>query len=130
MRKPSNVTTNGAKELAWRVAGLLALGLAILGIILPLVPTTPLLLLSVYCFGRGSQRLQTWLLEHPRFGPPIHDWREHRSISRTAKGLAALAMLLVVVITLALRAPTAVVVAQIVVLMLVGTFIFTRPSSH
>ena len=126
--QPSN-NTLGVKSLAWRVAGFISLAVAIVGIVLPLVPTTPLLLLSAYCFGRGSERLLRWLLDHPRFGPPIRDWRENRTISRKAKVLAGIAMMMVVGTTILLSAPVVVLVTQIVVLALVSTFIFTRPSS-
>jgi uncharacterized membrane protein YbaN (DUF454 family) len=122
--------TGGAKILAWRSAGLVSLALGVVGILLPLLPTTPFLLLAAFCFSRGSERLQKWLLEHPRLGPPIRDWREHRAISRKAKGLAALAMILVLVATVLLRAPATVLVTQLVVMVPVGAFVFTRPSSR
>ncbi len=124
----SKIPTNGAKPLAWRVAGLISLALGVLGILLPLLPTTPFLLLAAYCFGRGSERLLKWLLNHPRLGPPIRDWRDHRAISRKAKALAAVAMVVVVATTVILDAPPGIVITQIVAMILVGTFIFTRPS--
>jgi uncharacterized membrane protein YbaN (DUF454 family) len=129
MQHKQKQTANGPRLLAWRVAGLVSLALGILGIALPLLPTTPFLLLAAFCFGRSSERLQRWLLDHPRLGPPIRDWREHRAISPKAKRLAALAMILVIATTIFLGSPGAVVVAQIVVLSLVGAFVFTRPSS-
>ncbi len=125
----SGTGTHRAKLIAWRVAGLFSLVLAMLGIVLPLLPTTPFLLLAAFCFGRGSERLHRWLLEHPRFGPPIRDWRENRAISRRAKGLAALAMLLVILGAILWGVSSAVLITQIVVLTAVGVFVFTRPSS-
>ena len=129
MREEQRVPRSAPKLLAWRVAGLLSLALGVLGAVLPLLPTTPFLLLSAFCFGRSSERLQRWLLEHPRLGPPIRDWRERRAISRKAKGLAAIAMILVVAASVLLHAPRAMLIAQIVVLIIVTAFIFTRPSS-
>jgi uncharacterized membrane protein YbaN (DUF454 family) len=120
-------TTTG-KVLAWRLAGLVSLGLGLIGIILPLLPTTPFLLLAAFCFGRGSERLQRWLVEHPRLGPPIRNWQKNRAISRKAKRLAAIAMVLVVGASIALKAPIPLLITQIVVLALVGAFVFTRPS--
>ena len=72
----------------WAAAGLLALATGIVGAFLPLLPTTPLVLLSAFCFSRSSPRLERWLLEHPRFGPLIRDWRAYRAIPLRAKWTA------------------------------------------
>lgn len=85
---------DGLVRLAWRVLAVLALGLAILGAILPVMPTVPFLLLAAWAAGRGSPRFERWLLEHRVFGPPIVRWREHRSVSRRAKWTASGLMLL------------------------------------
>ncbi len=66
-------------------AGLASLGLGIVGAFLPGLPTVPFLLLAAFCFARSNPAWERWLLEHPRWGPPIHDWRERRAISRKAK---------------------------------------------
>lgn len=67
------------------ILGLLSLGLAIAGIFLPLLPTTPLLLLSAALFLRSSPRLYDWLLNHPRLGPYIKNFREYRAIPLRVK---------------------------------------------
>lgn len=115
-------------RLLWRLGGSVALALGVIGIPLPLLPTTPFLLLAAFCFARSSPRLHAWLMSHPRFGPPIHRWRDHGAISRKAKMLAALAMAGGFFATFALGAPRFALIAQAVVLVLVGGFIFTRPD--
>lgn len=60
--------------------GLVALALAVLGIFLPILPTTPLVLLAAAFFARGSTRLHHFLLHHKLFGPIIQDWEEHHSM--------------------------------------------------
>lgn len=65
--------------------GLISLGLAIIGIFLPLIPTTPLLLLAATCFIRSSDRLYKWLITHKYLGPYIKNYREGKGIPLTAK---------------------------------------------
>lgn len=76
----------------WLVAGWASLVLGFVGIFLPLLPTVPFVLLAAYCFSRGSARCERWLLDHPRFGPPIRDWRAHRAVPLRAKQLASVMM--------------------------------------
>lgn len=76
------------QRVLWLLAGLLSLATGIVGIFLPLLPTTPFVLLAAFCFSRGSTRCEHWLLNHPRFGPMVRDWREHHAIPLRAKQLA------------------------------------------
>jgi uncharacterized membrane protein YbaN (DUF454 family) len=59
--------------------------LGVLGIFLPLLPTTPFLLLAAACFMRSSKRFYLWLVEHPRLGPWIRDYLAGEGIPRKAK---------------------------------------------
>ena len=76
----------------WLLAGALALLLGVLGIFLPLLPTTPFVLLAAWCFSRGSARCEAWLLNHRLFGPIVRDWRERRAVPLRAKQIASLMM--------------------------------------
>jgi uncharacterized membrane protein YbaN (DUF454 family) len=76
----------------WVGAGVLALVTGLVGIFLPLLPTTPFVLLAAFCFSRGSARCERWLLTHPRFGPMVRDWRERRAVPLRAKQLATVMM--------------------------------------
>ena len=67
------------------ICGVLAVVLATLGIVLPLLPTTPFLLLAAACFIRSSDRLYRWLIAHKWFGPYIRNYREHRALTLRAK---------------------------------------------
>ena len=78
----------------YMTAGFLALFLGILGAVLPLLPTTPFVLLAAACFARGSERLHQKLLANPIAGPIIHEWRIYHSIPRRAKRWAYFLMAL------------------------------------
>ena len=77
---------------AYLAAGFAFLGLGILGMVLPVLPTTPFVLLAAACFARSSDRFYHWLLAHRSFGPIVREWREHRSIPYRVK-LFAIAMM-------------------------------------
>ena len=82
------------QRVLWATAGALALVTGLVGIFVPLLPTTPFVLLAAFCFSRGSERCERWLLEHPRFGPMVCDWRERRAVPLRAKQLATVMMAL------------------------------------
>ncbi|MFM2105588.1 MAG: hypothetical protein RL338_620 [Chloroflexota bacterium] len=67
------------------VVGTTSLAIGIVGIFVPLLPTTVFVLIAAACYARASDRLYGWLLEHRRLGPVVRDWREHRSMTRTSK---------------------------------------------
>ena len=62
------------------ILGIVSFALAVVGLFLPLLPTTPLLLLAAWCFVRSSPRLYAWLMDHPKFGPYIRNFRENKAI--------------------------------------------------
>ncbi|MDF1776381.1 MAG: YbaN family protein [Rhizobiaceae bacterium] len=109
------------------LAGCLSVTAGFVGILLPLLPTTPFLLLAAFCFARGSKRLHDWLVGHPRLGPPIDDWQTHGAISRRARKLAVASIIGVFAASLLLGVPTRIIIIQLVVLSAVSLFILTRP---
>ncbi|MEF2070159.1 YbaN family protein [Consotaella aegiceratis] len=115
-------------RLAWLSLGWMALGAGIVGIALPLLPTTPFLILSAFAFSRGSPRLERWLLSHPRFGPMIVDWRREGAISRRAKLVAIVAMALMLIGSWIGLGFGRVVIIQAAVLSAVSIFLLTRPE--
>jgi uncharacterized membrane protein YbaN (DUF454 family) len=71
---------------------LLLAGVGIIGVIMPGWPGTVFLILAAGCFARSAPKLETWLVRHPRFGPPLTAWRESGSISRSIKVMAISSM--------------------------------------
>ena len=103
--------------------------LGIIGIPLPLLPTTPFLLLSAFFFSRSSPRLHRWLRSHRVFGPIIRDWEEHQSISRPAKISATLAIVLLFGLSLLFgKLHLALNIMLILIACGVLIFIWTRPT--
>jgi len=112
----------------WIIAGLVCLGIGAAGTVLPLVPTTPLLLLAGFCFARSSQQLHEWLVTHSTLGPPIADWRRERAIRRPAKVLATFSIAAAMAVSLVLGLDTLVIALQSAALLVVLMFIWSRPE--
>lgn len=108
--------------LAWAC---IVLGAA--GIFLPLLPTTPFLLVAAWAAPKASPRLDAWLLEHRYLGPPIHAWRSQRAVPARAKRVAC-TLLCVSWIVMAATARSYWVPALTAILFLcVGIYVCTRP---
>ena len=110
-------------KMVWLIFGFTALILAIIGIILPLLPTVPFLLLAAFCFAHSSEKIHKWLLNHPKYGPPIHNWQNSGSISVKSKKLATVCMLIALIIPIYLGLSWLIVSTQIFVLVCVLIFI-------
>ncbi|MBK1677629.1 hypothetical protein CKO38_13315, partial [Rhodospirillum rubrum] len=119
--------TNG-KRIALLALGHVCVALGVIGAFLPVVPTTPFLLLATWAYGQSSPRLRAWLWTHPRYGKAIRGWHEHGLISRRAKVLSIGAMACSVGITAWLIGDMTVVAIQAGVLALVAAFIASRPE--
>ena len=115
-------------RILWLALGYVALLLGLAGVVLPLVPTTPFLILSAFAFSKGSPRLERWLVDHPRFGPPIRDWREERALSRRAKWVASIVMAVTLVGGILARLSTTILLVQAVIFCAVALFLWTRPE--
>ena len=115
--------------LVYRAIGVVCVGLAIVGVFLPLMPTTVFLLIALWAFARGSPEWAERVRRHPRLGPYVRDWEERRAIPRRAKALAVGTMALsLTILWFASRNPilTGAVGA---VLAVVGGYIVTRPEA-
>jgi uncharacterized membrane protein YbaN (DUF454 family) len=115
-------------QYLWAGLGLLCVGLAMVGVILPLLPTVPFLLLAAFFFARSSSRLHNWLTTHQIFGPMILDWQRSGAIRPPAKKAATVSVAAVFGLSIIMSAPPHVLVIQLVVLGGVMVFIWSRPN--
>lgn len=110
------------------VSGWLCVGLGLIGVLLPLLPTTPFMILASICFARSSPRCHRWLLSRPHLGPAIQDWEREGAIRTRAKVLAILVLVLVIGATAVFAPVTLAVRLSVVgVGVAVAAFIYSRP---
>lgn len=105
-----------AVRLLLVLAGSMALALGIIGIFVPVLPTTPFLLLAAACYLRSSRRLHVWLLNHRLFGRTIRNYLQHRSVARNTK-IYALVLLWLSLLISSILVPSTIV---LIVLPLIG----------
>jgi uncharacterized protein len=72
--------------------GWVFVGLGVIGLIMPMMPGAVFLIIAAWCFARSSPRFEAWLLNHPRLGQPLRDWRAAGAIPRSAKIFACAGM--------------------------------------
>ena len=116
------------RQWAWLTAGFLCIATGVVGIVVPLLPTTDFVLLAAFCFSKGSRKWESWLLNHPRFGPMVREWRTTRCIPLRAK-LASSAMLLVSASASAWALPMRTAWIPPVVCLLVALYLWSRPTA-
>lgn len=108
--------------------GWLMLGLAAAGVVLPLLPTTPFLLVAAWAFARSSPALRQWLYDHPRFGRFLQNWHQHGSIPRRAKAMALAGLAVSWLIILATSPHRLVPVVAGLCMAAVGAYVASRPE--
>ena len=100
-----------------------------IGVILPVLPTTPFMLLALWCFSKSSDRFHNWLYNHRFFGPPLQQWEENRVIPLPAKVMSVTVMTLSFSYLTFFRETPLAILLPTALLMLYGAwFILTKPS--
>lgn len=107
--------------------GAVSLVLAVLGAVLPLLPTTPFVLLSGLCFSKSSPRLNEMLTRNSVFGPELENWRNHGAISARAKSIAVASLAATLLVSALMQVSVSVLMIQSSALLLVAVFILSRP---
>ena len=119
------------KALHWTYIGVgwVFTGLGIIGAFVPVMPTTPFLLVALWAFSKSSPRLQKWLLEHPRYGPTLRDWHEYGAIRSSVKVVSITAMAASVVMVYWMTDSIFAISLHFTIVTLTALFILSRPSA-
>jgi uncharacterized protein len=96
MRKDTNSIIKYLKKGTYFIIGAISLVIGIVGLFLPLIPTTPLVLLSAWCFFRSSSRIYEWVISNEKFGPTIKNYQEGKGITKATKIRAIVMMWLTI----------------------------------
>ena len=111
------------------VLGFMSLGVAIIGMVLPGIPTTGPVLLAGYFFSRSSDRFDRWLIEHRLFGPIVRDWRAGSGFTARAKAMSIVAIAITFSITVGFAVShTAVRVGLVLLAVAISLYILRLPT--
>lgn len=117
------------KKIVLLTLGHLFLALGIIGAFLPILPTTPFLLLAAYFYSKSSSKIHQWMLKHKYLGPPLKDWQQNGVIGMKAKILAATMIILIIswrIPKLDVGMPVKIIASSVLFAVLI--FVCTRPS--
>lgn len=119
-------------SLMWVMLAGMSFSIGVLGIFLPLLPTTVFMLIAIYCASRGSPCFEAWIRSRHYVGPLLVTWEQERAIPKRAKIFAVCTIALSAVITVWSLGPGWLSGAVVALLMLIALWLATRPepSSH
>ncbi|MHA3052165.1 YbaN family protein [Acinetobacter sp. ANC 4641] len=116
------------KTLFWRILVIIFVVLAMIGAILPGMPTTIFLILAAWAASKGWPQMDAWLLNHPKYGATLRNWREHGTVPRKAKYWALGMMFVSAIIMLFTRAPLLVKLFTDITMLMVSIWLWQRPE--
>lgn len=122
------VSKQTLRSLLWRLLALLSVLMGLIGVLVPGLPTVPFMILAAWAASKGWPRLESWLLNHRRYGPHISRWRDSGAVPRQAKVYATFMMLFSVVILTITDTPTWALLGVITVMGLTLVWMWRRPD--
>ena len=125
---PQDSGCRGLARPVWVGLGLVSLAPAGVGVLLPVIPTTPLVILAAFFFSRGSPRLEAWLEDSRLFGPILAEWREHGAIAPRYKIIAVGMMAAVFLYALISGLPGWLLGLQAALILLGAGYVLSRPN--
>ncbi|WP_331346660.1 YbaN family protein [Cellvibrio sp. UBA7661] len=115
------------EKVGYLALACVSLFIGLVGIVTPLLPTTPLLLLSAWSAAKGSPRLHHWLINHPQLGKPVVTWQQEHAIPAAAKKLALFMLACSWLVMAFIDVDGRLLVASFFFFIAIATFIWTRP---
>lgn len=123
------VGASSTLRVLYIAAGFVFVAIGAAGMVLPLLPATPFILMALWCFTKSSKRLEDWIKAHPLFGPTIHRWKNHRvvplSVKLTAYGSMAISLSLMIY---SARVPQIAIVSTAVIMVIGVIYIWRCPT--
>ncbi|MDO5542380.1 MAG: YbaN family protein [Acinetobacter sp.] len=116
------------QSLLWRSLVVIFVILGFIGALLPGMPTTVFLILAAWASSRGWPQMDNWLLNHPKYGSTLRDWRTNGTVPRKAKWFATIMMSISAVIMLFTTAPVAVKIFTNTTMLMVCIWLWLRPE--
>tara|TARA_Y100000766_G_C18901424_1_gene603581 strand:- start:161 stop:679 length:519 start_codon:yes stop_codon:yes gene_type:complete len=126
-----NISENKVARLLWFTTGIIVMSIGFIGVVVPGLPTTPLMILAAACFAKSSQRLYDWIINNKMFGKHVINYREGKGIPKKVKPIILTTMWIFVIFAIFVGIPKELLIAKIstFALALIGTiFIIRLPS--
>jgi len=121
-------TVSRGRRALWIMLGVLALILGAIGVVLPILPTTPFVILAAFAFGKSIPAWRRWLERNKIFGPLIKNWEETGAIAPRYKVMAVTMMLAAIALSVYLSVRPLVLGVQVLCMLAAFCFIITRPN--
>lgn len=121
-------TMSRGKRVLWMLLGLVALVLGGIGVFLPILPTTPFVILAAFAFGKSIPAWRRWLVRNRIFGPIIKNWEETGAIAPRYKAMAGTMMLAAIALSVYMSVKPLIIAVQVLCMMAAFYFIITRPN--
>ena len=118
------------KRSIFLIIGFMALSFAAIGLVMPIMPTVPFLLVALWAFTRSSKRLQNWLLSHPTYGPTLKAWQQHSAVPKRVKIIAPACMLMGLPFFHYAADDLRLTTLWLLGLILISLYIYTRPNAE
>jgi hypothetical protein len=121
-----NTQTRNKEKIVFTLIGTVSLLIGLVGIILPIIPTTPFILFSAWCYYRGSKRFHDWLVNHPYLGPIVEEYGNGEGMTKESKIKAIILTWTAVLMTAVFILQSLLMRAIIIVIAVIGTIVLIR----